>query len=289
MRIPLIRTDPLQIIRQIPIRHTRRTSPHTRKTHRSSGIPLLRLLIRVRSLVALVVLLGLARFTLLAATPDAEEIIQHDSRENIEENVRPHDAEVAPSVAPLNSRAGEEGVSDADGAVSALFCSVRVEEVAGCLLEVRLEVGLTRKASGRVDHTQFLLGAGDLAAVKHCRGHPGDPISHGRDAVHEDPEAWEAGGALHDAVEDEGHGEEEGDDRAGGLRIGHGGDAHVCEGGGVDQEDDAEEEDEALSFGALDADDGVVEGRVYEEAGDDLVGNFDDDVGQEESFPAVSF
>jgi len=61
----------------------------------------------------------------------------------------------------------------------------------------------------------------------------------------------------------------------------------VCEGGGVDKELDAEDEDEALLGGGLDSDDGVVVAGPDEDTHHDLVGNFDNDVGDEEGFPGV--
>jgi hypothetical protein len=52
----------------------------------------------------------------------------------------------------------------------------------------------------------------------------------------------------------------------------------------------AEEQDEHLTDRALvSAYDGVVEADPNEDAGDNLVGYLDDDVGDEEGFPGVGF
>jgi hypothetical protein len=53
----------------------------------------------------------------------------------------------------------------------------------------------------------------------------------------------------------------------------------VGEGAGVDEELDDEEQDQTLAYRVLDADDGVIEGGEGEDAREDLVGDFDDDVG----------
>jgi len=120
-----------------------------------------------------------------------------------------------------------------------------------------------------------------------CRGDSTDPVCERGDAVHKNPETRKCGGGLHDTTESQRHSEEQGDDCTGGFGIREGGDNHVCEGGGVDEELDAEDEDEALLGGGLDSDDGVVVASPDEDAHHNLVGDFDDDVGDEEGLPGV--
>ena len=109
------------------------------------------------------------------------------------------------------------------------------------------------------------------------------------DTVHENPKPRKGVRGLHDTVKHERQREQERDHRRGRRRIGKCGDAHLGEGRSVDEELDAEEEDEDLTLGGLDADDGVIEAGPDEEAGDDLVRDFDDDVGDHEGFPGVGF
>ena len=61
------------------------------------------------------------------------------------------------------------------------------------------------------------------------------------------------------------------------------------EGRGVDEEDDAEDQNQTLPLGTLYPNDGIVESRIYQDTSDDLIRPFDDDVGAEESLPAVRF
>lgn len=63
----------------------------------------------------------------------------------------------------------------------------------------------------------------------------------------------------------------------------------MCEGAGVDEELDAEDEDLALLEGRLDAFDGVVVGCEDQDAEDDVVGDFDDDLSSHECDPGVGF
>ena len=60
------------------------------------------------------------------------------------------------------------------------------------------------------------------------------------------------------------------------------------EGAGVDEELDGEEQDQGLPGPrGLGADDGVVEAREGEDAGEGLVGDLDGDVGDQEGLPRV--
>lgn len=59
------------------------------------------------------------------------------------------------------------------------------------------------------------------------------------------------------------------------------------EGGCVNQELDSVKHDQNLANRALNADDGIVEASPDEDTSDDLVGDFDDDVGEHECLPGV--
>ena len=198
---------------------------------------------------------------LAARRPNAEEPVQQRSSGDVEKHVHPHEAEVPPPLGPEDVAAVEVLVGDAEGAVAAVSGSFWILERPGGEGQVGGQVLLASLAEvGGAEDGDFGGGAFDAAAVQHCGGDASDPVGERGDAVHEDPKAGEGVGGLHDAAEDEGHGEEEGDDCGGGLGVGEGGDDELAKGAGVDHEDDHEEEDEALAFGALDAYDGVVEG-----------------------------
>jgi hypothetical protein len=57
---------------------------------------------------------------------------------------------------------------------------------------------------------------------------------------------------------DQSHGEQKGDDRGRGLRVGEGGDDHLAQCRCVDEENDHEQKDKYLTFRALDSDYWVV-------------------------------
>ena len=61
------------------------------------------------------------------------------------------------------------------------------------------------------------------------------------------------------------------------------------EGRRVDEEDNAKEKHQNLPFGILNPDDRIVECGEDQDAGEDLVWPLDDDVGEKEGLPAVSF
>jgi hypothetical protein len=147
-------------------------------------------------------LLHLITTTLTARLPHTEEVVQQRSSSNIEEDVHPHEAEVSPPLRPVDVGAVEVLVRDAQSAVAAVAGRERVLERAGGGSQVRREVLLASLADvGWAEGADFCGGAFDRAAVEHCCGYAGYPVGEGRDAVHEDPEAGEGAGALHDTTE----------------------------------------------------------------------------------------
>ena len=188
-----------------------------------------------------------------------ERPVRRHGDERVEHDVRPEDPKVPPPVVPVDFAPGHELVRHLQRAVPAVGRRVRVLQAAGGLLQVRLHVlpaGLSRRGA---EHGRLGGGAVDGAVVELRGDDAADPVSEGAEPVHEDPEAGEGVGSLEDTAEGEAHDDEEGDDGCGGLGVGKGGDGHLREGGGVEEELDAVKEDEALALRGLDADDGVVE------------------------------
>jgi hypothetical protein len=147
-------------------------------------------------------LLHLIAAALAARLPHTEEVVQQCGGGNVEEDVHPHEAEVPPSLRPVDVGAVEILVRNAESAVAAVAGRKRVLERAGSCGQVGREVLLAGLADvGRAEGADFCGGAFDRSAVQHCCGYAGYPVGEGRDAVHEDPEAGEGAGALHDTTE----------------------------------------------------------------------------------------
>lgn len=73
------------------------------------------------------------------------------------------------------------------------------------------------------------------------------------------------------------------------LCIWHGDDTEMRECASIDEELDEEEENHALSQGGLDTLNSIVVGTEYQNSQDDVVRNFDDNVGKDEGLPGVCF
>jgi len=177
---------------------------------------------------------------------DAEAVVKNDGCKDIEEDVRPEDSKVAPALAVVDIRAGQELITDAELAVSAVGRRGRVLQVSRRGAQEGRQVLLTGLAGGRAENRELGLRADDGSVVDLRRHHGCDPVGERRDAVHEDPEAGEGLGGLHDTVEGQREGEDERHDCRGGLCVGHGRDAHDGKGAGVDEKLDAEEQDQDL-------------------------------------------
>ena len=63
----------------------------------------------------------------------------------------------------------------------------------------------------------------------------------------------------------------------------------MCERAGVDKEFDEEEKDHALSERGLNSLNGIVVGTEYQNSQDDVVRDFNYNVGEDESLPGVCF
>ena len=156
-----------------------------------------------------------------AGLADPDDVVQDDGGDDVEADVRPPDAEVAPSLIPRDPIAGEELVGRGERAVLAARGRVWIVERAwGSALEIRSEVFRAGLTGQRIEDRQFVLGAADLASGYRGRGEAADGVSQGRNAPHEQPKPWEGVGRLQNAVESESQGEQSRCDAAGRFCVG---------------------------------------------------------------------
>lgn len=178
----------------------------------------------------------------------------------------------------------------------AIPCGGRVLEVAAHGADVRRHVLVASLTGRRLEMQVLDVGTNDVGVGDSGGEHARDEVCEGRDAIHEDPEPGEHVGASEDTAEDEGEGEEEIGNvaaRFGGFNTG---DDHTGEGGREEEEREDEEEHEAATLGdgaggfrvVVEAD-GVIPGDEDEQAGNSVPGEFDNNVGQHEGAPVVSF
>lgn len=117
-----------------------------------------------------------------------------------------------------------------------------------------------------------------------------DEICQRGNAVHEYPETWKSIGRLHDAVEDKSHHEHQCCDCTASFCVGEGGDDECCECRCEDEELDCKEEHQTLSVRGLA---GTVDGEIVagpgDDAGEDLPGYFDENIGDYEGSPGIGF
>lgn len=112
-----------------------------------------------------------------------------------------------------------------------------------------------------------------------------DPVREGRNAVHKNPESWKSSRRLEYTTENRAHQRKQYDDTGCRLCIRHSGNSHMRKGTGVDKELDDKEKDQPLLGRALDAHNWVVEAGVNENRSNDLIGNFHDDISNDECLP----
>jgi len=125
--------------------------------------------------------------------------------------------------------------------------------------------------------------------VKLCRRQTCNPVRERRHAVHEDPKPWQRRWCLEHTVERQRQREEQCHNRRSSLGVRHCSNAHMCECAGVDEELDHVQQYDTLTCRGLNAFNGVVVRAEDEETENDLVGDLDDDVGDDEGFPTVGF
>lgn len=216
-----------------------------------------------------------------------ETVVKRNSSNNVNNNVRPEDSKVPPPFIPANIHPGQELIRFRHGAELAPARRISVIQVSRCDLEVVGQVLAAGLVGRWVEDGHLDVAAYHIPPVEHCCGSAANPVGEWGHAVHEDPEAGEGVGGLHDTVEGQREGEEEGDDGTGGFGIRKSGNDHIREGACVDEELDEEKEDETLASGGLHAHNGIVVASVNEHTHEDLVRNFDEDSGKHERLPAV--
>ena len=184
-------------------------------------------------------------------------------------------------------------IGDAERAIAR--CG-RVLEVASDGADIRLHVLPASPARGRLEMQVLNVAADDVGVGDGGGKHARDKVRKGRDAVHEDPKPGERVWAGEDTAEDEGEGEEKVGNVASRFGSFDAGDDHTGEGGCEKEEREKKEEHEptALSDGVgglrvAEETDGVVPGNEEKEAGNGIPGEFDNDVGEHEGAPVVSF
>ena len=226
----------------------------------------------------------------------AGQPIKKQGRGDIKSDKRPHNAEIPPTSRILRAELREIGIRRRSGAKAAVGRSVGVGEIAARLGDVRGHVLCAGFVGGGLEGDEFDVGADDVVVGEPCGKHAVDEVGEGGDAVHEDPEAREGGGAGEDAAEDEGEGEEQVADVTRGFGVFDAGDDHVGEGGGEEQEGPDEEEHQGAALVDLVGGDrvavhadGVVEGEEDDDGHEGVPGEFDDDVGEHEDLPRVGF
>jgi hypothetical protein len=147
-------------------------------------------------------LLHLIAAALATRLPDTEEVVQQRGGGDVEEDVHPHEAEVSPSLRPVDVRAVEVLVRNAESAVTAIAGGKWVLQSAGSRGQEGRQVLLAGLADvGWAEGADFCCGTFYRSSVEHCCSYARYPVCERRDAVHEDPEAGEGGRCLHDTTE----------------------------------------------------------------------------------------
>jgi len=118
--------------------------------------------------------------------PHTEEPVREHCHSNLENDVDPHEAKVAPALRVVDVGACEELVGDAERAVFAGSRRSRVPDRTARHRCIWAKVLLASLAGGRWEDAEFCLGACDLAARQHGRGDTSHPVGERRHAVHED-------------------------------------------------------------------------------------------------------
>ena len=124
--------------------------------------------------------------------------IQPQCREHVEHDKGPHDSEIAPSGRILRAEPCEVDVRISSGAILAIGRGIVVGEVTAYYVDVGGHVLAACGAGGRIKAEKFNGGADDGVVGEARREHTVDEVGERRDAVHEDPEAWESGGTGED-------------------------------------------------------------------------------------------
>jgi len=220
---------------------------------------------------------------------DSESPVQEYSGKDVEHNICPEDAKVAPYLTVVDVAAGKELVGVAERAVLTVSSGGGILKGAGCGGEVSSHILATSLTGRWIENAGFSRIAHNWFSVQLRSNNTTNPVRKWRHAIHEDPETRKCVRCLHDTVEDQGHGKQECDNSGGSLSVRHGDDTEMCECAGVDEELNEEEQDQSLLQRSLNTLDSVVVRAKDEDSQDDVVRNFNHDVGQDEGFPRVGF
>ena len=124
--------------------------------------------------------------------------VERQGTKDVEDDKRPHDAEIAPSGRVLRAELREVDVGAARGAVLTIGRDAVVDKVAACCVDVGGHVLAACLAGGGVELDEFDGGADDGVVGQAGGEHAVDEVCEGGYAVHEDPEAWESLGSGED-------------------------------------------------------------------------------------------
>ncbi len=139
--------------------------------------------------------------------------IQPQCAKNVEDDVHPHDAEVAPSGRVLRAELCQVDIGLGSGAEFAISRGVFVDEVATYGVDIGGHVLAAGFAGARVKFDEFNGGADDVVVGQPGGEHAVDEVGEGGYAVHEDPETWESGGSGKDTGDHVSGGFQEGGER----------------------------------------------------------------------------
>lgn len=110
-------------------------------------------------------LLLLFVYALLGALRHSDVPVKSQCSKDIKDNVHPHDAEIAPSMAVTRADGSKENIGVANGAEATIGGGARVEEVTTVCVNVRLHIGAAG-ATGRLKVEVFIGGACDLCVCE---------------------------------------------------------------------------------------------------------------------------
>jgi hypothetical protein len=190
----------------------------------------------------------LRRALVLVTLRHTGEPVNEDGSANVEEDVDPHEAKVAPGVIEVTVDRSQEGVGVIDLAPCAFGGGAVVQEIATIERLKGLHVLETGGVVRRSECNKF-----DCFAVGSCtrdtgRQHGGDEIGEWRNTVHEDPETRKLARAGQDTTEDQAQGEEQVGQVTTCFCKLDTSDNHVGEGGGKEEEGKNKQEHERSTF-----------------------------------------
>lgn len=129
---------------------------------------------------------SLLLFALASVLGDAAEPVEKDGGRDVEDDVRPDDAPVAPLVLRVRADGRQERVGLADLAVRTVVRRVAVQHVPACRVDVRCQVVRAGLSGFRRVEVQILVVGTCHGRPGHGhRKHPVDQVGEGTHSVHE--------------------------------------------------------------------------------------------------------